>query len=497
MGIEIECFTFDSMIAQYLINPSQSNYSINKLSEEYLDYYGIDKEELLGKGKKAKSFMDISKDSIMNHIAYVLEAIYELEPIMLEMINIQRMDKLYLDIELPLIQVLANMEFLGFKINASELEKLGVEYDKEIDTLTYTIYELAGEEFNINSPKQIGEVLFERLSLPVIKKTKTGYSTDVEVLEKLEDKHPIASKILRYRQIVKLKSTYIDGLLNLINKSTNRIHSSFNQTIASTGRISSTEPNLQNIPVRTEDGRRIRKAFVAESPEYRLLDGDYSQIELRVLAHISKDPKFIEAFSKGEDIHKKTASEVFHVDLEDVTTELRYRAKAVNFGIVYGISDYGLAKDLDISRKEAKEYIDNYFNKFKLVRKYMDDIVEKGKEAGYVETILNRRRYVPELSAKNFNVRSFGERIAMNTPIQGSAADIIKLAMVRVYNELKNRKFKSRLILTVHDELIIEVHRDEVEEVKNLVIDIMENSIALIVPLKVDFTIGDSWYDTK
>lgn len=497
MGIEIECFTFDSMIAQYLINPSQSNYSINKLSEEYLDYYGIDKEELLGKGKKAKSFMDISKDSIMNHIAYVLEAIYELEPIMLEMINIQRMDKLYLDIELPLIQVLANMEFLGFKINASELEKLGVEYDKEIDTLTYTIYELAGEEFNINSPKQIGEVLFDKLSLPVIKKTKTGYSTDVEVLEKLEDKHPIASKILRYRQIVKLKSTYIDGLLNLINKSTNRIHSSFNQTIASTGRISSTEPNLQNIPVRTEDGRRIRKAFVAESPEYRLLDGDYSQIELRVLAHISKDPKFIEAFSKGEDIHKKTASEVFHVDLEDVTTELRYRAKAVNFGIVYGISDYGLAKDLDISRKEAKEYIDNYFNKFKLVRKYMDDIVEKGKEAGYVETILNRRRYVPELSAKNFNVRSFGERIAMNTPIQGSAADIIKLAMVRVYNELKNRKFKSRLILTVHDELIIEVHRDEVEEVKNLVIDIMENSIALIVPLKVDFTIGDSWYDTK
>ena len=497
MGIEIETYTFDSMIAQYLINPSQSDYSINKISEEYLGYYGVDKEELLGKGKKAKSFMDISKESIMNHIAYCLEAVFKLEPIMLKIINSQGMEKLYSEIELPLIQVLANMEFLGFKIDASELERLGAEYDGEINDLTSTIYELAGEEFNINSPKQIGEILFEKLALPVIKKTKTGYSTDVEVLEKLENNHPIASKILRYRQIVKLKSTYIDGLLNLINKDTNRIHSSFNQTVASTGRISSTEPNLQNIPIRTEDGRKIRKAFVADFPEYSLLDGDYSQIELRVLAHISNDQKFIEAFLKGEDIHKKTASEVFHVDLEDVTPDLRYRAKAVNFGIVYGISDYGLARDLNISRKEAKEYMDNYFNKFNLVRKYMDDIVEKGKEEGYVETILNRRRYIPELKAKNFNVRSFGERVAMNTPIQGSAADIIKLAMVKVYKELKNRKLKSRLILTVHDELIFEVHRNEIDEVEKLVKNIMENSIELKVPLKVDFAIGDSWYDTK
>ena len=497
MGIEIETYTFDSMIAQYLINPSQSDYSINKISEEYLGYYGVDKEELLGKGKKAKSFMDISKESIMNHIAYCLEAVFKLEPIMSKIINSQGMEKLYSEIELPLIQVLANMEFLGFKIDASELERLGAEYDGEINDLTSTIYELAGEEFNINSPKQIGEILFEKLALPVIKKTKTGYSTDVEVLEKLENNHPIASKILRYRQIVKLKSTYIDGLLNLINKDTNRIHSSFNQTVASTGRISSTEPNLQNIPIRTEDGRKIRKAFVADFPEYSLLDGDYSQIELRVLAHISNDQKFIEAFLKGEDIHKKTASEVFHVDLEDVTPDLRYRAKAVNFGIVYGISDYGLARDLNISRKEAKEYMDNYFNKFNLVRKYMDDIVEKGKEEGYVETILNRRRYIPELKAKNFNVRSFGERVAMNTPIQGSAADIIKLAMVKVYKELKNRKLKSRLILTVHDELIFEVHRNEIDEVEKLVKNIMENSIELKVPLKVDFAIGDSWYDTK
>jgi DNA polymerase-1 len=333
--------------------------------------------------------------------------------------------------------------------------------------------------------------------LPVIKKTKTGYSTDVEVLEKLKDQHPIIEKIIRYRQIVKLKSTYIDGLLLLINSKTNRIHSSFNQTIATTGRISSTEPNLQNIPIRTEDGRKIRRAFIAQLPEYRLLDGDYSQIELRVLAHISKDPKMIEAFVDGEDIHRKTASEVFHVNKEDVTSELRYRAKAVNFGIVYGISDFGLSRDLNIPRKESKAYIENYFNNFHMVKKYMDDIVAEGKENGYVETILNRRRYIPELNSRNFNVRSFGERIAMNTPIQGSAADIIKMSMVMVYNELKKRKLLSRLILTVHDELILEVHENEIDEVSTMVKNIMESAISLSVPLKVDFKIGDSWYDTK
>lgn len=497
MGIEIDHYIFDSMIAQYLIDPSQSNYSINKLSEEYLDYYGVDKEELLGKGKKAKSFKDISKEEIMNHVSYLLEVVFKLEPIMMDIIEKQEMDKLYMDIELPLVQVLANMEFIGFKIDESELEKLGAKYDEEIEEITNTIYELAGEEFNINSPKQIGVILFEKLELPVIKKTKTGYSTDVEVLEKLEDKHPIASKILRYRSIVKLKSTYIDGLIKLINKDTNRIHSNFNQTVASTGRISSSEPNLQNIPIRTEDGRRIRKAFVAETPEYTLLDGDYSQIELRVLAHISEDPKFMEAFNNDEDIHSKTAAEVFHVDLEDVTGELRDRAKTVNFGIIYGMSDYGLSKDLNISRKEAKEYIDNYFNKFELVKGYMDDIIKTGKRDGYVETILHRRRYIPELNAKNYNVRGFGERVAMNTPIQGSAADIIKLAMVNVYKELKKRKLKSRLILTVHDELILEAYRDEIDEVSALVKDIMENSITLKVPLKVDFAIGDNWYDAK
>ncbi len=497
LNIALKNFTFDSMIAQYLLNPSQSNYSINNLSEEYFDVYGIQSEDVFGKGKGLKKARDLDKEDIMKYLSFIFESVFKLEPIMMEKIIEQRMENLYTEVELPLAEVLANMEFIGFKIDTNELKILGKEYDEEIDSLTKEIYELAGSTFNINSPKQIGEILFEKLMLPVIKKTKTGYSTDVEVMEKLKDQHPIVEKILRYRQIVKLKSTYIDGLLSLINSKTNRIHSSFNQTIASTGRISSTEPNLQNIPIRTEDGRKIRKAFIAESPNFRLLDGDYSQIELRVLAHISNDPKMKDAFVSGEDIHRKTASEVFHVEKEDVTSDLRYRAKAVNFGIVYGISDFGLSRDLNIPRKEAKEYIENYFKNFQMVKKYMEDIVSEGKKNGYVETILHRRRYIPELNSKNYNVRSFGERIALNTPIQGSAADIIKMSMVRVYNDLRDRNLRSRLILTVHDELILEVHKDEIDEVNKLVKNIMENAISLTIPLKVDFKIGDSWYDTK
>ena len=315
-------------------------------------------------------------------------------------------------------------------------------------------------------------------------------------MEKLKDKHPIIEKILRYRQIVKLKSTYIDGLTALINRKTGRIHSSFNQTITSTGRISSTEPNLQNIPIRTEDGRRIRKAFVAEKPDYTLVDADYSQIELRVLAHISQDEKMMEAFIKDQDIHTKTASEVFHLPMEEVTPSIRNNAKAVNFGIVYGISDYGLSQDLNITRKEAKDFIDKYLDNYTGVRQFMEDIVVEGKEKGYVETLLHRRRYIPELKSKNFNVRSFGERIAMNTPIQGSAADIIKVAMVKVYKALREKGLKSRLILQVHDELIIETHMDELDEVKTILKEIMEGSISLSIPLRVDIEIGDSWYET-
>lgn len=497
LGIEIENFKFDSMVCQYLINPAQSSYSINNISKEYLNYYGLDEENLLGKGKNKKKFSDLSKEEIANYISFILDTVFNVEAKMKEILENQEMLELFYNVELPLVEVLGSMEYYGFKIDKDELSLLGKEYDEEINYLTKDIYELAETEFNINSPKQLGEILFDKLALPIIKKTKTGYSTDAEVLDKLKDNHPIVDKILRYRQIVKLKSTYIDGLLALLNKETERVHSSFNQTITTTGRISSTEPNLQNIPIRTEDGRRIRKAFIAENNDYILVDADYSQIELRVLAHISKDPKLIEAFINEEDIHRKTASEVFNVSNDEVSSTMRSRAKAVNFGIIYGISDYGLSRDLNISRKEAKEYIDNYLKNYKMVKKYMEDIVEEGKENGYVETILHRRRYIPELQAKNFNIKSFGERIAMNTPIQGSAADIIKMAMVKVYNELKKRKLKSRLILQIHDELIVETSKDEVEEIKVMLKDIMENSIKLVVPLTVDLEVGVSWYDTK
>ncbi|MEW9123033.1 MAG: DNA polymerase, partial [Thermotaleaceae bacterium] len=341
------------------------------------------------------------------------------------------------------------------------------------------------------------EVLFDKLKLPVVKKTKTGYSTNIEVLEKLSKKHPIIDKIIEYRQYVKLKSTYVDGLTDVINEETKKIHSSFNQTVTATGRISSTEPNLQNIPVRLEMGREIRKVFIPSNTNFVLLDADYSQIELRVLAHISQDKDLIEAFQKELDIHTITASKVFGVPFEEVTVLQRGSAKAVNFGIVYGISDYGLAENLNITKKEAQRYIDEYFEQYKGVRTYMDEIVEEGKKKGYVTTLLNRRRYIPELKSTNYNIRSFGERTAMNTPIQGSAADIIKIAMIKVYGELKRRNMKSKLILQVHDELIVETHGSEIEEVKQIVKNEMERAITLNVALKVEMNIGESWYDTK
>lgn len=496
LGIDINNIAFDTMIGQYLINPSQSSYSINQLGMEYLNWQGIDSEKLLGKGKNKKSFKDLPIDTRANYMASFLYIVYRVKELLMERIDQQNMIKLYYDVELPLTEVLADMEFNGFKIDLNVLENLKSKYKEQIKQLTEDIYNIAGKEFNINSTKQLGEILFDKLNLPVIKKTKTGYSTDAEVLDKLKGQHEIIEKILKYRQLVKLMSTYIEGLINVVDKNTNKIYSTFNQTVTNTGRISSTEPNLQNIPVKTEEGKEIRKAFIAEDG-YVLVDGDYSQIELRVLAHISNDPKLKEAFYEDDDIHTKTASEVFKVKREEVTPLLRSRAKAVNFGIIYGISDYGLSKDLNISRKEAKEYIENYLDNYKMVKEYMEDIVKKGKEEGYVETILNRRRYIPELKARNFNIRSFGERIAMNTPIQGSAADIIKIAMVKVYRELKRRNLKSKLILQVHDELIVQAHKDEVELVRDLVKDIMENAVQLDIPLKVDIKVGGNWYESK
>ncbi|MFA7573549.1 MAG: DNA polymerase I, partial [Lutispora sp.] len=483
IGIDLENVEFDSMIGAYLLNPSKPDY---KLKNIYNEYFGAEIQDYESKeGDKGQNYCSSVK-AISQLIKPISEKIVEMG-----------MGDLYNDVEIPLIEVLADMEHEGFKVDKERLQELSSLFSERLSRLTKEIYELAGEEFNINSTKQLSVILFERLSLPPIKKTKTGYSTDVEVLERLSDKHPIIEKLLEYRQLLKIKSTYVEGLINIINERTGKIHSKLNQTVTATGRLSSTEPNLQNIPVKTENGREIRKVFVPQSEDYVLVDADYSQIELRVLAHISEDKGLIQSFINNEDIHKRTASEVFGVDCELVSSLMRNRAKAVNFGIVYGISDFGLSRDLKIPRKEAKLYIDSYFERYPLVKKYMDDIVKQGKEKGYVTTILNRKRYIPELSSSNAVQRNFGERMAMNTPIQGSAADIIKVAMVNVYKELKTRKMKSRLILQIHDELIVEAYKDEVEEVMKIVKEKMEKAVILKVPITVDIKSGMSWYDTK
>lgn len=496
-GIKLEGVDYDAIIGMYLIDPSAGSYSPRGISREYLNEDILEYKDLVGSGKSKKLLRDIGLEERAEFFVREIKVVADTKEKIESIISEREMDELFYEVELPLATVLGDMQYRGFKVDTEELNRLRVDLDQKLESLVSKIYEMADGEFNINSPKQLSEILFEKMGLTPGKKTKTGYSTNAEVLEKLRGEHEIVSNILDYRQLSKLKSTYIDGLESAIDSRTQKVHSNFNQTITSTGRISSTEPNLQNIPIRTEEGRKIRKLFTSKSSEYKLVDADYSQIELRVLAHISDDEKLKEAFFQDTDIHRKTASEVFGVSLEDVTAELRGKAKAVNFGIVYGISDYGLSRDLNISRKEAKEYIDNYFQNYPKVKEYMDSIVKSGKKNGYVETILNRRRYIPELSSRNFNIRGFGERIAMNTPIQGSAADIIKVAMIEVYRKLKEKNMKSRLILQIHDELIVEAHVDEVEDVKKLLKETMENAVKLGVPLKVDMEVGDNWYETK
>ena len=492
MGIE-----FDTFIASYLLEPSRSDYDVSDLAGQYLGIKISSQEELLGKGKHAKKFSDLSDSDLSKYGGDCCAVVVNVKKLLSEELDKLELSNLFKEVEMPLIEVLANLEYEGFKVDTDVLKRLDDEFTAKIEEITNQIYGLAGEEFNINSPKQLGVILFEKLGLPVIKKTKTGYSTSHDVLEKLLKRHPIVPLLIDYRQIVKLKSTYVDGLFNLINPITAKIHSSFNQTVTVTGRISSTEPNLQNIPIKLEMGRRIRKVFVASDEKHSLIDADYSQIELRVLAHMSGDKNLIGAFGEDEDIHTLTASQVFNIPIDKVTSLERSRAKAVNFGIVYGISDFGLATNLNIIRKEAKKYIDQYFKKYEGVKAYMDNEVKKGKEMGYVTTILNRRRYIPELKSNNFNLRSFGERTAMNTPIQGSAADIIKIAMIKVFNELRRRNLKSKLILQVHDELIIDAYDDEIDEVKELLKENMEKAVELRVPLKVDMNVGDNWYSTK
>ena len=494
--IDIKNYSHDVEIAEYLLNSTKSDYDINKISMEYFKNGYLDLEDLLGKGAKKKNYADLDKEDLFKYFAFVLNTIYRLENIQKEKIEEEEMTSLYQDMELPLVEVLASIEYVGINTDESVLDEIDEQIIEKLKNLEEEIYGEAGEEFNINSPKQLGIILFEKMDFPVIKKTKTGYSTSADVLEKLRGKGEIIDKILDYRKFSKLKSTYIDGLKSVINKKTKRIHSRFMQTVTATGRISSTDPNLQNIPIKTEEGRLIRKAFLASEGGV-LVDADYSQIELRVLATLSDDKEMLDAFKHGLDIHRKTASEVFHVDYDDVNDLERSEAKAVNFGIVYGISDYGLSQNLNIPRKAAKEYIDNYLGHFVGIKDYMSEEIKNGKDKGYVETIFKRRRYIPELNAKNFNIRSFGERIALNTPIQGSAADIIKIAMVKVYNELKKRNLKSKLIIQIHDELVVDTAEDELEEVKELMKDLMENSVDLNVKLSVDMNTGKNLYESK
>ena len=487
---------FDVAIAEYIIDTTSSNYSIENIAAKYLGKQISSQEELLGKGKKAKRFEELESSEVLNYFSTILNVVKDVSDKMSKKIEEYEMHELFYNIEMPLVKILGFMEYEGFKVDKEQLQNLQIEYTLIIDNLEKEIHELAMESFNINSPKQLGVILFEKLNLPIIKKTKTGYSTDSEVLEQLKGAHPIIDKISEFRQIVKLKSTYVDGLLNIINNSTGKIHSSFNQTITTTGRISSTEPNLQNIPIRLEMGRNLRKVFVSEENQL-LIDADYSQIELRVLAHISKDDNLINAFLEGEDIHTATASHVFSVPIEDVTGEMRSGAKAVNFGIVYGISDFGLSQNLGIPVKKAKEYIENYLNKYPNVKDYMDVVIKQGKDNGFVTTVLNRRRYIPEINSSNFVLRNFGKRLAMNTPIQGSAADIIKIAMVNVFERLENNNLKSKLILQVHDELIIQAFEDEVDKVSLILKEEMENAYNMVVPLSVHLSVGKTWYDTK
>ena len=488
--IDIKNISDDTAIAAYLVDPAKNEYTIEKLASEYFGTV-IEKPEV-----KQLSLLDDVETDRSEYLAKCAVALGVLNERIGDKIKENGQEKLYHEVELPLVTVLAHLEINGFLVDDNQLKEFADKLGEKIDALTNEIYMLAGEEFNINSPKQLGVILFEKLELKPVKKTKTGYATNADVLEKLRDKYPIVNFIMEYRQLAKLKSTYCDGLRAVVNPNTHRIHSVFTQTVTVTGRLSSTEPNLQNIPTRTELGREIRKMFVAKEG-YVLVDADYSQIELRVLAHIANDETMINAFRNNEDIHAVTASQVLGIPLEDVTKEQRSSAKAVNFGIVYGIGEFSLAQDLHISVKEAKAYIESYLEKYHGVRNYMESIKEQAKKDGYVKTMLNRIRYIPELKSPNYNIRQFGERVALNTPIQGTAADIIKLAMVRVDNRLINEGLKSKLILQVHDELIVEAHKDEVDKVKQILSEEMQSAMELNVPLKVDMSTGHSWYDAK
>lgn len=493
-GVTLSGVTFDLMLAAYLVNPADNNEEVPAIAKRS----GITSiqynEEVYGKGAK----LHVPEFSIVSeHVVRKTAAIFQLQEHYVQELKKNEQYDLFTQLELPLATILAKMEHTGVQVDIERLKSMGEELMERLVKIEEEIHELAGEQFNVNSPKQLGVILFEKLGLPVIKKTKTGYSTAADVLDKLEKEHEIIPLILLYRQLKKLQSTYIEGLLKVITKDKNKIHTRFNQALTQTGRLSSVEPNLQNIPIRIEEGRKIRQAFIPSEDDWVIFAADYSQIELRVLAHISGDERLIEAFKQDKDIHTQTAADVFHVSENEVDGNMRRQAKAVNFGIIYGISDYGLSQNLQITRKEAKEFIDKYLTIYPGVKQYMTDIVQEAKHKGYVSTLMKRRRYLPELTSSNFNIRSFAERTAMNTPIQGSAADIIKKAMIDLDERLATEKMQARMLMQVHDELILEAPKSEIEPLIQIVTDVMENTVELNVPLKVDYSYGKSWYEAN
>ncbi|MFC4556655.1 DNA polymerase I [Virgibacillus kekensis] len=493
-NIHIQGITFDMLLTSYLLNPAENNHDIPAIAHRTGETNVLYDEEVYGKGAKTKV---PEQDVLSEHVVRKTCLLYKVKADMEKQLEDNEQLELLKELEMPLALILGEMEHTGVEVDINRLEEMGVSLKERLETIESEVYDLAGEKFNLNSPKQLGPILFEKLGLPVIKKTKTGYSTAADVLEQLESEHEIIPKLLLYRQLGKLQSTYIEGLLKVVNRNTNKIHTRFNQALTQTGRLSSIEPNLQNIPIRLEEGRKIRQAFVPSKKDWIMFAADYSQIELRVLAHIAEDEKLVAAFTNDSDIHTQTAMDVFHVGADEVTANMRRQAKAVNFGIVYGISDFGLSQSLGITRKEAKKFIERYFESFPGVKTYMDEIIQEAKHQGYVTTLMKRRRYLPEITSRNFNRRSFAERTAMNTPIQGSAADIIKKAMIDLHEKLLDEKMEAKMLLQVHDELILEAPKNEVEKLKEIVPTVMENTVELSVPLKVDYEYGDSWFDSK
>lgn len=495
-SVALKKLIFDIKIAEYLINPDSAALDIATISQKYRNRSIKSEELLLGKGKGKKAYTEIPLIELDRYAYDLLSTVKESKKSVLTIIDEHQMNDVFEEIEMPLCSILADMEFEGIYVDRETLLQLQDQFTTQIGELETVIYEQAGETFNVNSPKQLGHILFDVLNLPVVKKTKTGYSTDIKVLERLYDQHPIIDNIMTFRQISKLKSTYVDGMLSLINPITHRLHTTFNQTLAATGRLSSTNPNLQNIPIRLEQGRELRKIFQSKKG-YSFVDADYSQIELRVLAHIAEEENMISAFASDIDIHTKTASEVFGVTLNEVTSEMRSAAKAVNFGIIYGISDFGLSNNLGISIQDAKKYIELYLDRYPKIKDYMDNTVKSAEERGYTQTISGRIRFIPELQSRNFAIKNQGKRLAMNAPIQGSAADIIKIAMIKVDRYLKENQLDAKLLLQVHDELIIEANDSLVTKLEVALEQLMEQAVSLKTTLSTEVKSGKSWYDTK